>query len=152
VLDKGEVQFGGSVVVILPQGPGHAWESPNQRTIDSDEIGQGGAVFGEFMREGLSGQFAEDVTEEVGIEDVGGLGEGSEADASPPGEMSDVVEFGGLLESSEAGDGGIEEIQEEEGGVAIKVQFSVVGGVAVTAVRTEPFEEGSDAFEVLEAL
>jgi hypothetical protein len=86
------------------------------------------------------------------IEDGGGFTEGAHRGGFHAAQLLDFFEGGELLESLEAGDRGIEEIQEQERGVLIEEEVAVAGLVALGSVVVKPDEEVVDEAELFEPL
>jgi len=81
-----------------------------------------------------------------------GLGEGTQGGTWTAEFVLDLVEATGLLHGAETGKDGIEEGQEEKGGIVIIEEPSIAGVIACSADVVERLEEGFKAFEVLEPL
>jgi len=88
----------------------------------------------------------------LGVKESGGLGESPEGGAGCAKFALDLVEATGLLDSAEAGKEGVEEGQQDEGGIVIEEESSIAGVVASSGDVVEWLEEGLESFEVFESL
>jgi hypothetical protein len=56
------------------------------------------------------------------------------------------------LQAAQAAQHGVEEVEQEQGGVLVEEEFAIAGRVAGDADRPEPFKQRRQQAEVLEAL
>lgn len=137
---------------MLEQGPGDARGDGEEGAIDGQQLA------GDLVESGIVGALADalfeaidDGPEQVRIEESLGVGEGAFGDAWGAEVLADRGVFEGILDFSQAGDGGIEEGQ-EVGEDQMVVEEGAVGMVAVAAqaaqfVIEEPrVTQSADAF------
>ena len=125
---ESKVQFGGALPAAVPQGPSHAWQRRQNRAIDGGESAESLGLAAGLQGQGLFGQFLHDGAKRLGVERVGSLlAERAEGSASDAEEFLHFVEAGGVLQSTEAGDDGIEEVEQDQGHILIVEQEPIAG-------------------------
>ena len=140
------------VLVVQPQRPGHARQGGQQGAIDGRQLFQG-LHFGRWdTGRDVRGQLGDDFLEGVGVEDAGGFAEAAQGGGTDAEAFLDLVQEGGLLEAAQAGKDGVEEVEQQQGGVLVKEELPIAGPVAVGADFVEAFEQRRQQLEILEAL
>src|SRR5947209_3191293 len=86
------------------------------------------------------------------MEDALGFAQGTLGDTRAAGDLLNLREGAGLLQAIEAGQDGVEEVEQEQGGVLVEEEFAVAGLVAGGAVVVQASQQGSDEGKILEAL
>jgi hypothetical protein len=83
-----------------------------------------------------------------------GLGRGKIviAEEAVAEEILNLVQGTGLLQAAQAGEDGIEEIEQAQTGVLIEEQLPITGAIALRADVAESLQKGSQHPEILEAL
>ncbi len=106
-----------------------------------------GGSGGEF-----AGQFLDEGHQEVGIEDVGGFGQGAERGAADAEFFLDLAETASLTEAAEGPGQRAEEGRQDEGAVLVEVQLAVAGRVAGATGILQACQQRSEPAKVLPAL
>jgi len=103
------------------------------------------------QRDSLADQFAEEVAEQVGIEHAGGFAQRSQGGPLNPEEFLHFVQRAGLLDAAEAGDDGVEEVEQQQGGILVEMELAIASAIARRGVIVQAFQDGVQQFEVFEA-
>lgn len=140
-----QVQLGGQASGVTPEGVGESRQDRQQGAVNGGQVPQGVAVVGQGRRSFLRGQLGEQTSEQIGVEHPGGFTERTDADPLGQAEPAlDGVQVGGLTEGVQAGEGGVEEVQEKEADVLVVEELAVAGAVASGAVAVQPGEQGTN--------
>ena len=91
-------------------------------------------------------------SQQLGVKDRGGFRQRSQGGARAPQGTLDLAQFRGVLEPAEAGNNGIEKVQQHSRRVLIRVEETFLTLIALTPVPMQPLKEGEDGLQVLEAL
>src|SRR6202008_4303813 len=110
-----------------PHGPDHARQGPEESAVDGGQAAQGFGLLAGDDGDGLLGQVGEDASEQIGVEDGRGLAERAQGGAFASGGLLDFCGGGGGLESAQAGEGGAEEVEQDQRDVLVVKEFAVVG-------------------------
>ena len=145
-----DVHLGGAVLVIDPQRPGHLGQSGQEAAIDGGEALEGFGLFALHDREGLLGQVADDVAEQLGIEDSARFAERAQGGTFAAQQLLHFRELTSLLDAAEAGEDWIEEVQQHQRGVLIEMEFAIAGAIALGRVVVKSIEKRPKDLEVLE--
>ena len=70
-----QVEFGGAMLLVEPQSPGHLRQGGQQAAIDGSQAAQKIRRLCRLQRQGLLREFADDALQRLGIEDAGSLAE-----------------------------------------------------------------------------
>jgi hypothetical protein len=68
---KGHMHLGGAILVVLPQGPSHPWQSRQQAAIDGNQVGQRRLLGQGQLRAQLGTQRDQHLMEPRGVNNVG---------------------------------------------------------------------------------
>jgi hypothetical protein len=147
-----QVQLGAAVLPVRPQGPGHARQAPPEAAVHRRQRGQGlGLLTGEERLRPL-GQGAEQGAQQFGVKDAAGLTQRAQGGAAAAQVLLDLVQGAGLLQAAQAGEDGVEEVEEQQGGVLVVVEAAVTGTVPLAGVAVEALQQRTELGEVLVAL
>jgi hypothetical protein len=105
-----------------------------------------------LQRQGSGNQFGKDILENGRIENVSGLAQGAERNLANAEKFLDFLQLGDLLESAEAGDNAVEEVNEQEADVLIAKELPVASAIAFGRDVAQGFQEGQNEGEILEPL
>jgi hypothetical protein len=146
-----DVHFGGAVFFIEPQGPGHLGQGGQEAAIDGGQAAQGLGLLAGHDRAGLAGQFGNEWVECFGVKDVAGFAERAQGDALAAEQLLHLVELAGLLDAAQAGDDGVEEVEQQQGGVLVEEEIAIAGAVALCRLVVEAVEQRAENLEILQA-
>ena len=147
-----DVHFGGTMVIVSPQGPDHFGQSRQQAAVDGGQAPQRLGLLADGDRQGLLGQLAYDLAEQFGVEDPRGFTERAQARSRAAQQLLDLRQSAGLLNGAEAGENGVEVEQQDQGAVLVEMENTITGAVALGATLLESFQKRLENPEVLEAL
>src|SRR5262249_60010881 len=104
-----------AVALVHPQGPGHLGQGGQDAAVDGGQPGEGLGLLAVDDGHGAVGQLSQDGPQQVGLEGACGGGQGAQAGGCGQAEgLLDLGQGGGLLQAAQAGEGGGEEVQQEE--------------------------------------
>ena len=146
-----DVHLGGAMVFIEPQGPGHLGQRWQEAAIDGGQSTQGLGLFADDDGSGLVGQFGDQWVEGFGVKDVTGFAQRPEGNALAAEQALNFVELAGLLDATQAGEDGVEEVKQQEGGVLVEEEFAVAGAVTLGSLVTEAIKERAENLEIFQA-
>ena len=103
----------GPMLVVLPQGPGHARQGRQEAAIDGNQLGQRGLLGQRQLRAQVRTQRAQHLVQQRGVKDVGRFtqatqGRGVDAEA--------LLHFGQgrrLLQAPQAGNHRVKEVEQQ---------------------------------------
>jgi hypothetical protein len=137
----------------LGRGPRELRQRGEHRPVDQRQrllkVGQARVVQGQGL--GVGGQLVDHGPQQRGVERVGRLGERAEAEAFDADGLGDVGQADRALQGAHGADQRVEEVEHDQGGVAVEVEQAVAGRVATAADLVEACEERQEPREVLEA-
>ena len=145
------VQLEGFVAVVEPKGFDQFGKRRQQRAVDQgqhtlDVAERGGTV------DGLQGvdELADDAAEQIGVKDPGRFGERTQRGPGTTQQPLNFLQLTGLLNGPQTGDDGIEEVEQDEGGVLVVMQDAVAGLVSSASFAMQLLQHGEQQFEMLE--
>jgi len=126
------------------EGLNHSASDGRDQVLDLGEL----AVVGQGLQ--LASQFAGNLLDRFGVEDLSGFGKGAESGSRAAESFLDALAFTGLLAAAQGGDAGVEEEQQQEGALLVEEQGAVAGAVPLGADAVEALEQGHPSVEVLQ--
>ncbi len=147
-----DVHFGGAVLRIEPEGPGHFGQGGQEAAVHGREAAQGFGFLAVNQGERLRGDVADKSVEQLGIEDAAGFAQGAAGDSVAAEQTLHFIEFAGLLDAAQALDDGVEEEEQEQTGVLVIEQATIAGVIAYRGVLVQTLEQGPEQLEILESL
>ena len=103
------------------------------------------------LRQGLRGQFSDDLPQQGRVEDAAGFAQRTEGGPFAAQEFLDLGQAAGLLDVSQTIDEGAEQGQQEKAGVLVEMELAVAGLIAWGGVGVETVQPRPQDLEVLEA-
>ena len=147
-----KVELDPAVLLVLPECPSHSGQGGYDTAIDGGQAAQRFGFAACLQWHGLDSQFGKDFLQNGCIEDVGGLAQGAECNLTNAQKLLDFWQLGDLLESAEAGDDAVAEVDEQEADILVAKELPVACAIAFGRDIAQGLQEGQDEGEVLEPL
>ena len=90
-------------------------------------------------------------SKQIGVEDPGRLGQRTQRGSRATEDALDLGEFTGLLNPSQACQDGIEEVEQDQGGILIEMELAVAGLIPGARRMVQFLQDRHQQLEVLEA-
>jgi hypothetical protein len=149
---KGHMHLGGPMLLVLPQGPGHARQGGQEAAIDRNELGQGGLLGQRQVRAQAGSQRGQDFVQQGRVEDVGCFTEGTQGRRAEPEALLHVGQGRRLLQAAQAGHHRIKKVQQQQAGILIIEQLPVPGAVPLRCGTVEVRQERAQQAKIFESL
>jgi len=95
-----DVHFGGTMVVIGPESPGHLGQGRQQAAVNGDQVPEGTRVLAASGWQDFRRQFRDDLAEQFGVKDMRGFAERAQTGPRTAQFLLNLLEFAGLLDAA----------------------------------------------------
>jgi len=149
---KGHMHLGGPMLVVLPQGPGHARQGGQEAAIDGDQRGQR-FLLGQWQgRAQLGAQRDQHLVQQRRIKDVGRFTQGTQGRPADPETLLHLGQRRRLLQAAQAGHHRVKKVQQQQAGILIVEQLPVPGTVPLRRGQMEVVQERAQQAKIFEPL
>jgi len=112
-----KVELDPAVLIVFPKRPDHARQGAEDAAIDGGQATQRLGLAAGLQRHGAESQFGNNLVQDGGVENASGLAERVERNPGDAQESLDSLQLTELLESAEAGDDAVEEVDQQEASI-----------------------------------
>ena len=139
---KRHMHLRGPMLVVLPQGPGHARQGGQEAAIDGGQVGRRGLLGQRQVRAQAGPQRGQDLVQQGRVEDVGRFTQGTQGRLADPEALLHGGQGRRLLQAPQAGHHRVKEVQQQQAGILIVEQLPVPGAVPLRRGAVEVVKSG----------